>query len=453
MASFTKMSRAEWEKFKAGTGDLRTDILKEAIQAGSPVSDINGNDLFIKNSTENLRAIDDFVKNSGQSTFDVTLTDGKVIKSSTIGKSPLFGGKGAGAGATGATADAESLQCIYLAAMLGEGTDKPYSHFSKATLKSYVSKVQTDVPFERYIKAPDAWHESGYVTAKHLIDKGFVKKDHILHRGSPTMDAIYNAKTKALRAEGKPPMQNDKWNPGDIWAVKQSLSITNTLDDTSIDKLNQTILKAYQNRSIVGISLKQISSLRFNAKHSEYNITEKEIPIYRFSSVLMRSPSGTFWSSKYGLIYFGNKKADIRAPNLFSALNFEVQGQGARGGRVGYTQIAYSAKQHLNFTLPENSTLKTDARLMTGTNPSKRKIDEFWKMVSFVDSSLDRSTWESGLKESTADKIHAKLGIAYICYAIMKAPAQNRNAFVTETMNVALAQTNDSSAYVKVEKA
>ena len=180
---FNPMSRTEWEKVKARTNDLRTDILKDAIKAGSPVPDINGKDLEIKNTSNNMKSIDDYVDNKEKS-FNLELKSGKMITSLQIGKSPIFGGQGKGGGMTGQTADAESLQCIFIAAMLAEGTKKPFSHFSVETLSQYKNKVDVDVPFERYAGLDGTWHESGYVTAKALIDKGYVTKNHIIHRGS-----------------------------------------------------------------------------------------------------------------------------------------------------------------------------------------------------------------------------------------------------------------------------
>ena len=49
MSTFKPMTRAEWEKVKARTTDFRTDILKDLIKTGQPVSSIDGNDLTIKN--------------------------------------------------------------------------------------------------------------------------------------------------------------------------------------------------------------------------------------------------------------------------------------------------------------------------------------------------------------------------------------------------------------------
>lgn len=176
------------------TGEPRLRILLDAVESGSPVTSVVGKDIYLKNNRSNIQEIRDFLE-SNLDNMTLEQTNGQFIKSNKIGKSPLFGGVGAGGGATGSTANTESLQCLYLAAMLKEGKDKPFSHFTPGLLKKYTKGTDTYSGYETYIKAADPWHYSGYVTAKYLIEGGYVTPNHILHRGSKTVDKIYDAKT------------------------------------------------------------------------------------------------------------------------------------------------------------------------------------------------------------------------------------------------------------------
>jgi hypothetical protein len=264
MSTFKPMTRGVWDKVKGGTNDMRLDILKDLIKAGQPVSSTDGKDLNIKNIPKNIKAIEDFLE-SNEKAFELELKDGKTIFSNVIGKSAVFGGQGVGQGMTGQTSDAEALQCIFIAAMLGEGVNKPFSHYTKALLKSYKNKIDVDADFERFSMLDGTWHESGYVTAKALIDKGYVTKDHTIHMGSRTMKNIYAKKTDARKNEGFAPMQNDKWNPGDIWAVRARVDVNKVLSDKSQGDCNKTVLENFMSRDIVGISLKKINSLKLKA--------------------------------------------------------------------------------------------------------------------------------------------------------------------------------------------
>ena len=356
---------------------------------------------------------------------------------------------------TGQTSDAEALQCIFIAAMLGEGVDKPFSHFTKTLLKSYKNKIDVDADFERFSMLDSTWHESGYVTAKALIDKGYVTKDHTLHMGSRTMKNIYAKKTNARKTEGMAPMQNDKWNPGDIWAVRARVDVNKALSEQSQGACNKTVLENFMSRDIVGISLKKINSLKLKAKVSEYNIKKKALDTHKYTGATLQTKKGAgIWTSKYGFVYFdSNAKLDVRAPNLFTALNMEIQLNGARGGRTGYSQIVYSSKNHLGASLPTNAQLKQQAMSLAGKTIPRTLSQTFYKMVKKIESNYTEADHELGLadKQGQGHFIHAVLGVTYILHALVSANRSQQNAFISEIVNVAGAKTNDSSAYVKVE--
>ena len=152
MPKFVKMSRIEWEKPVSRSTVTRRDVFVDAIKAGDPVSDIDGKDVYIANTAANITAIDDFISGKNNTaTFSLDLKSGGTILSNKIGKSPIFGGAGVGGGSTGDTARFESLHCLYIAAVLGEGTRNEFSHFTYETLKKYQDKVKVSEPFEKYV--------------------------------------------------------------------------------------------------------------------------------------------------------------------------------------------------------------------------------------------------------------------------------------------------------------
>jgi hypothetical protein len=449
MPRFTKMIKSEWFKY----GPDRLEALKGAIKSGNPVSSYEGKDLDIRNSPENIQTINDYIKNEGPApTFELELKNGSIIRSNDIGKSPIFGGKGEGGGATGNTSAGESLQCLYLAAMLGEsrGHEKDFSYFTPELLKSYMSDVKVDVTYEKMITAANSWHYSAYVSGRYLIDKGYIKPGHILHRGSPEMKKIYQMKKSSLQKSGRA-LNDDKWNPGDIWAIQRALRPEDVLNDTSIESLNSSVLKAFKSRKIVAISLKQIDSLKKNARSEEYNTSGNlEVEPHTFKGVKLMSDRSTFWASKMGMVLFDQgKKMDMRAPRARGAINVEIQGKGARGGRAGYGEIQYAANTYLGVKLKDNMILINEAdQLVAGVNP--RLLEDFYKMVKSVHPTIKKDEFVSGLEVAKVDSIHANLAVAYIASALLKSPTKNRNEFVTYLVNYAGSKLPISSAYVKI---
>lgn len=446
---YAKMTRAEWLKY----GDKRLDALKSAIQSGDPVSSVDGKNIVFVSNRDNLKAIDEFIDNKNP-IFVLKTKTNKTVPSNQIGKSPLFGGKGKGAGATGVTAKGEALQCLYLAAMLGESHNEEFSYFTSETLKKYAKAIDTDKSFEEMMSAEAEWHYSAYVTGKYLIEKGFVQKDHVLHRGSKTMNTIYKMKRNAFKADGKPALNDDKWNPGDIWAVRKGVDVTKVLTDVSVGSLNASLKKAYDKRDIVGISLKQINTLKANAKHTEYNLKKSELAKYTYKQSILKSDrrGSTFWTLKGGFIEFSAGKMDVRAPSSLGAMNVEIQGKGARGGRTGYASIQYAAKAFLGKTLPDNNYFKEQSKAMLN-GKNERMSKEFWKKVNAIHSDVKWDDFWIEMQSQEVDRIHANLAATEIIYCLYKSSTSKRNDFVSYLVNLAGSKTNDSSVYVKVERA
>ena len=454
MPTFAKMSRAEWGKPVSGSRESRVDVFIDAIKAGDPVSDIEGKDVYIANTQKNIDAIKKYLADSTSgptTTFD--LKSGGTIVSNQIGKSPLFGGQGSGAGATGETAKFESLQCLYIAAVLGEGTTHDFSHYTIETLKKYKDKVFVSEPFDKYVAIDGSWHISGFKIAEKLIKAGYVTTKHTLHRGDKKMDSLYALKNKLRKAEGLPAINHDKWNPGDIWAMKDQATLSVKLNKIkTFGELNEFIVDNFMNKNVIGISLKKVKE-RETVKLTDYNVEEKALDKHKFTKVTLETAAGKgIFSSKNGMFFFdATSKADIRAPNSFGALNMELQGKGARGGRTGYAQIVYSAATHLNKTMPTNKELVSQARILAAPNPSKSNRDNFYNLVKEVNPEVDRATFEDGLssKKGQAHFIHPLLGAAHLGAALMNARTSQRNDFTSEIVNVMAAKTNDSSAYTK----
>jgi len=449
---YSPMTRAQWLKVKARTTDVRLDILAQAIKDGSAIPDVNGKDVSIPNTKANLDAIENF-KSSKDQYFILTLADKSNILSNTLGKAPIFGGAGQGAGATGVTANGEALQCLYLAALIGEGVKKEFSHFTPEVLKKYSTVIDTDRTFEDMMSSAEGWHISAYVSGKALIDKKYVGKDHTFHRGSTKMNEIYKMKTKAFRADGKPQLAGDKWNPGDIWAIKKTINLSTKLDATSVQNLNSTIKQAFIDRDIVGISLKQINKLTTKAKLTDYNLDGVELGKHTYDHSILKASTrnATFWSSKGGYIFFDRqKKMDVRAPTNLGPLNVEIQGTGARGGRSGYGSIEYAAKEYLGVTLKTNDQLKTASRAMLG-GKNETSAKALWEKAHSIHSDIAWEPFWEELKKQSVDRIHANLGATEIIYAVDQATKTKRDQFISYLVNLAGSKTSDSSVYVKVE--
>ena len=464
----TNLTPAEWDKRPERFDNLRT-AMKDKIKIVHFKSKINQEEMIVKDTADNKKVIKDFEKvilnTTGPArnkalkelpTIELDTSVGKVPITS-IAKSVHFGGQPTGGGMSGATAKGESLQCVMLDALLKHGTNKKYDFFTQQNiLETSFNNVKVDKKFNDIMEAvtlAPQWHRSGYMIGKKLIKEEYVTKEHELFRGKGKMNEIYKLKKNAYSAEGKPELRNDKWNPGDIYAIKKNVDIKKVLQDHSVAALNISLSEAFRKRDIVPISLKIAPDFKdeTSIKLTVYNLDRLPEKQRKFDRLTLAKKK--FWGSKSATLFIDGQQVDFRSFSDFVAVNMEILGGKARGGKVGYNQQQYAAKEFLNArNLPDNQKIVIQARkihteLSTGRIGADTK--KFWAMVQETDTNIKEEDFYDYPKTRKAADVHSKLAVTYICHAIMKANIRNRNQFATNVFNIAGSQTEDSSVYVK----
>lgn len=434
---------AELAKPNSKTKEPRVDILMRAAIEGIPLVLTSDEEIKIANTPENRAAISAF---DGKKPIELTTVDGKTISSSKIGKTAIFGGGGGAGGGTDNTAVTESAQCVWLAAMLEHGVNQPIEYFMPSVLKQSAKKVSIgDTTIQQTLDIDSSWQVSSYLSAQTIIKKGYVNKNHIFHRDSKEMKAIYAAKKEAFKNSGLDVLTDDKWNPGDIWAIEKGVNLKKELDTSSIGALNESILRLFKSRKVVGISLKLVKK---DAKAKEYNI-EGSPQEQKFVSAAVRTQRGNFFSNKGGTIQFSGGSMEIRPNNYLGANKIEISGKTARGGGAGWGVIIAAAKRHMGVNIPKHAGLKRIAqKLASGKN--KRSQMYFYKMAKVADPSLTFDYFMEELPNKDAGWFSAKLAAVMIVQYLVQNKGKKADGFVNAIVNYAASSSDDSSAFVKI---
>ena len=464
----TNLTPAEWDKRPERFEKLRT-AMKDKIKIIHFKSKTNQEEIIVKDTADNKKVIKDFEKIilnmigpartkalKELPTIELDTSLGKVPITS-IAKSLHFGGEPTGGGMSGATAKGESLQCVMLDALLIHGTNKKYDFFTQSDiLETSFNNVKVDKKFKDIMQAVSLapqWHRSGYMIGKKLIKEGYVTRDHELFRGKGKMSEIYKLKKNAYTAEGKPSLSNDKWNPGDIYAIKKSVDVKKVLQDHSVAALNISLSEAFRKRDIVPISLKIAPDFKDEGsiKLTVYNLDRLPEKQRKFDRLTLAKKK--FWGSKSATLFIDGQQLDFRSFSDFVAVNMEILGGKARGGKVGYNQQRYAAKEFLNAkNLPDNQKIVIQSRKIhteLSTGRTGADTEKFWSMVQETDTNIKEEDFYDYPKTRKAADVHSKLAATYVCHAIMKANMKNKNEFATNVFNIASSQTEDSSVYVK----
>ena len=436
------------------TGELRVDILKKLIKTGTPIKMVPGkghkNDLFTV--TDKILALDGLDKftRDGKS-FSIGTHDGKNVISSHIFKSKEFGGEKGGAGpGTKATAESESAQALWCAAVTGEGK-RTYEYFTNDILSKYTNRAFTGgTNLKTMLGIPDDWRKSSYLSAVVLLDNKFINKNMTFHRDDKNMNSIYAKKKDAYRNNDMKNLNNDKWNPGDIWAMTSDFNADNIPTD-AVRSLNVYMLEEFIARRIVGISLKIVDK-----GTGTFKIYNKEVPVptddYKVDKLQVKGAvRGTFWSTKRGTITSKEgQKLEIAANKSFGTMKIEISGKGARGGGMGYGPIEDSIEIVKLPKLESQANLIKTAKLIA--DPS-RKGDkarrDFYNRINKFES-MTRNEFDIEIEKKDAIWIHAKLGVITILEAFNNASATKANRLITRIINYAASKSEDASVYVKV---
>ena len=244
---------------------------------------------------------------------------GDKLKLSDIEKTDTFGGgKGSGGGSSGTTAG-ESSQCVYLQTIW----NNPKTDFNEVELTQAFSQVKVNGTLDMLLNLSEDWVTSSIESAKSLY-KILPKRNYTFHRGSD--DFVKGVIEKTFSQTGQIDFPDiNKWNPADIWIVDESK--ISSYDFNQVKELpyyNQLLLQAYQNRDIIGVSLKKTKRARFTQQN--YKKPFKE-PKFTKTTLGKRD----FFKSKDGYMFFSEGEIQFRT---FPAFQGEIIGKVAKHGKI-----------------------------------------------------------------------------------------------------------------------
>lgn len=439
-----KLTPGELKKPNSITGEDRLDILVRLIKDSKPLELAKGGTFTVTEIDDALSQIEIFKKLGKPFPLH---GDGKTISSSDLGKSSVFGGGGGSGGGTLNTKITESHQCVLCQAMLDHGIQSEEFFQNPDILKAAYKQVDVDATIDEILSVEDGWFHSSYESAVLLIKQGYINKSQKLHRNSKEMNTIYALKNVAYKNSDQKPVKDDKWNPGDIWAIDKTISINKTLNPESITSYNKALLQNFVDRKVVAISLKLVKK---TAKAKEYNIKlPPDTDDHKIKSLLFQGEvRGTFWDNKGATIVFDTGKMALRAGAAGAAIKGEIVLKTARGGGAGYGVMIDAVKQVFGKKLPDNKAINKVAKNIV--RKKKRDLNIFYKLYNHFYKNESYENFETEILKKDVYWIASKLACLYVLYYADINSGTKANRWITKIVNYAGSKSEDSSAYVKV---
>lgn len=195
-----------------------------------------------------------------------------------------------------------------------------------------------------------------------------------IFRGKSIMNSVYLEKKRLIDIdESLPKINDDKWNPGDIWFLRKDISKSEIIKQfKTLEEYNFWIRKSLINRSLIGVSLKKSSyprvfhiSKQANIKIYEFGgIKPQESPFNNGITILLKGKHGA-----------SNKSIGIRSPKVNDIPNgskitseLDIKGTISRHGKISLSDVIIS------YSIPQMSV--DDIKKLKPVNKSKKESEE-----------------------------------------------------------------------------
>lgn len=346
-----------------------------------------------------------------------------------------------GAGAE-VTALAESLQAYACATRQFLG--KPLTHVSQITSKT-IDAADCDRKLDACIKGlNDNWFHSVVVTANQIFEDVKPQGKYIFYRGGKLVESIYKEFGRFRKQSGL--TGDDKWNPADIWMVKEGFKFKD--DWPTLTDYNRYIYDEFAYKRLIGISLKLVPKGEAHSKIfndgkplvAEWNGYKLGENMFDSKDIYLKYKS----EGKEGEIQLRN----FSSRPVTSSWQGEIKGKSAAGGKVGggivMTAAVESGIQRNKLTIPSEfnsqinkpseQVLKRFATMFKELTGTKKSIKELMDEARFYQKK-DQTWWMSKY-----------LGVDYV-YTITKENKQNE--VVKWLFEYGSSATKNSSIFIK----
>lgn len=299
------------------------------------------------------------------------------------------------------------------------------------------------------------WLQGYYAQQKKMLEE-FSRADFDeFNREGGFMDYISDLVAKKYGVRKK-----DTWNPADIWLVKNESQIIRSIEKAtegtsatqSILELNAIMRSLFQQRKLVGISLKKISGKV--ARYEEFNVDEATLPDDFTYDVQAMRVDLSFSRGEFGTqdarVIVGGKGQEYNFQikgndsSKLSNLKYEPTQKGASAARVGKAPVDMVGKlieeNNMKFKNNQNLYAKT---LQEFNSDQNRYVKAFNTIkqggVDVVISNKEQfvTNMQQGFLSNKPHIATSKLMEVEFLQALVKLPKNKRDAFMTDMIFIA----------------
>jgi hypothetical protein len=286
-------------------------------------------------------------------------------------------------------------------------------------------------------KLPDDWQSSSKLVAQ-TMKKKFPSSSYTHHRGSKWVNSLYSHVNELNKKAGKPFGDANKWSPADIWMITPAgeSRLKELLATESLVELNQLLIKYFNDKSIIGVSLKKCVN---TVNYKEINLS-KSRPTFKFEG--MTTGLRGFFESGDGYMMFDGGKAQFR--KFGSTWQGELKGKNANMGKMSGGPIK-SLVDMIN-----GSQIFMPQRELSDRN--KETMDKFWTWYNACPDTakIKRQEFDEKIGEKDQNWFVSKIMTTQLVAIVSSFNVKDKNRFASGMVNYAGSESELSGPYCKV---
>lgn len=309
--------------------------------------------------------------------------------------------------------------------------EKTYLDVEDITIENISSSYQhcnTTTPWEEIYEFSQipSWQQS-FLTSSNILHEYVGEMEYENHRDSLFINSIYDS----YKINGN--FQLDKWNPSDIWLIKDH--VLKTVFSSSLDDLNNQIEDMFDKKELIGVSLKKLGK---EPKIEIKNTSHSNKKQYKYLGYK------TTYKSKDIALLYNEGQIRFRTFQFGSGWAGEIQGKTASHGKIGLGGV--------------NSILKKYGIELQTT----KQIKKLWEEHEYIAKSalmllftskidiLPKEGFDIFIQDKNIDwKVSKLLGLQLIT-KIENQSQLIQNKIITEIINYASSELDESSVFLKL---
>lgn len=354
--------------------------------------------------------------------------EGAVWRSlSEFKKTVEFGaGGGQGAGSKN-TAVQESTQCVFNSLSHIKGKEITPQDITFTSISESYQYCQTTTTLDEVYEFSqnESWKQS-FITSSNILYSYVSESNYTHHRDSPLINDLY-----AKYASTGVKYQSDKWNPSDVWIVKDSA--LDTRFSSSIEELNNQVKDMFQNKEIIGVSLKKLGK---NPHLEVKNLDKSNKKQYQYLGYKTTSKS-----KDISLLYDGGRIC-FRTFNHATNWAGEILGKTASHGKIGFGPINTILKK-FGFELKTTKEIK----LMWEQDKDFTELVLYTFMTDFIGIG---GSFNIFIQDKNIDWRVSKLVGLSLLSIIEEQPKDIQDQIITQIISYASSELDESSVYLKL---